>query len=471
MTRRTAPKYPDYVQVELRHDCSIAWAKNKFISSDDRALARLNAVLGRWDIKSIEPVFPLPKRAFNARIKEAPADLQTPVSAEFAHAAFFKIVVRRKKEMAALKEALSELPEVWEARLVYPSSPPSIPKGRDVGPRNFETAQAYLASAPFGFGIVDAWTEFGAKGRGITVCDIETSYNPDHYELRGVKYISGHQGDEIARDKDHGTAVLGQLVSKPGRRGLIGICPQARAVFQSEYFAGDINTARALHHATRKLNAGDVILLETGDYIASIKSYVAVQNNNSVASAIRAAVSKGICVVQPAHNYDVDMDAYQALRKDHGAITVGAGIPALNYYGFEGDDGKATYRYEYMGEPRSRAHWSNYGSLVNLQGWGYHVATLGYGDASGGPDENSWTTLRFDGTSAAAPIIAGMLACLQSMAKVKYGVALTPADARERLVSSAWEQVKTTPQADPIKNIGPQPDLLSAIRDLHDNAP
>ena len=71
--------------------------------------------------------------------------------------------------------------------------------------------------------------------------------------------------------------------------------------------------------------------------------------------------------------------------------------------------------------PRSRIWFSNYGKIVNVQAWGWHVTTLGYGDAQGGASENTWYTLRFSGTSSASPIVTGSVACLQGRAKSKNG--------------------------------------------------
>ena len=60
--------------------------------------------------------------------------------------------------------------------------------------------------------------------------------------------------------------------------------------------------------------------------------------------------------------------------------------------------------------PRSRIFFSNYGKIVNVQAWGWHVTTLGYGDAQGDASEDRWYTLRFSGTSSASPIVTGAVA-------------------------------------------------------------
>ena len=89
--------------------------------------------------------------------------------------------------------------------------------------------------------------------------------------------------------------------------------------------------------------------------------------------------------------------------------------------------------------------------LWTAQGWGWHVATLAYGDAQGGRSENSWYTLRFSGTSSASPIVAGAVACLQGFAGAALA-GLTPLEVRDILRRPAG-----TPQTDD----APLPRLLS----------
>lgn len=101
--------------------------------------------------------------------------------------------------------------------------------------------------------------------------------------------------------------------------------------------------------------------------------------------------------------------------------------------------------------PRSRIWFSNYGKIVNVQGWGFHVATLGYGDLQGDASENKWYSLRFSGTSSASPIVTGAVACVQGRAKAKNGAPLTAAKVRSILMSTGTAQVV----AGPGRTLGP----------------
>ncbi len=157
-------------------------------------------------------------------------------------------------------------------------------------------------------------------------------------------------------------------------------------------------------------------------------------------------------------NFQAAVYSGSNLRKDSGAIVVGAGVPPNNYYDYTQGAG---VRYTKMGVPRSRAWFSNYGRIVNVQGWGEHVTTLGYGDAQRG-SRNRWYTHRFSGTSSAAPIVTGAVACLQGIAMHGGYTPLTPARVRQILVSTGTPQA-ADPERPRSQHIGPLPNLERAI--------
>jgi subtilisin family serine protease len=119
--------------------------------------------------------------------------------------------------------------------------------------------------------------------------------------------------------------------------------------------------------------------------------------------------------------------------------------------------------YQLIGVPRSRIWFSNYGRIVNVQGWGWHVTTCGYGDAQGGTSENRWYTHRFSGTSSASPIVTGAVAVLQGISKARNGAPLTPAQVRRILMRTGTRQV-AGPGVPLAQRIGPLPDLVRAER-------
>jgi subtilisin family serine protease len=305
---------------------------------------------------------------------------------------------------------------------------------------------------------MEVWSLGGAKGTGITICDIEGNWNRTHEDLpSGISLIGGTVINDLGW-RNHGTAVLGEMISIPTVKGTVGISHNAKAVVQSAIINGVFNTAGAINNAASQLTAGDVILIELQATGPNGK-YVAMQFWGDVFTAIVAATANGITVVEAAgngnENFDLAVFNDTGLQKDSGAIVVGAGVPPTNH--FDNDNSYAS-----IGVPRSRIWFSNYGTIVNVQAWGWHVTTLGYGDAQGGTSENTWYTLRFSGTSSASPIVTGAVACLQGRAKSTNGAPMTPAKVRSILMSTGTPQ-QAGPSVPLTQNIGPQPNLPKAM--------
>jgi subtilisin family serine protease len=226
------------------------------------------------------------------------------------------------------------------------------------------------------------------------------------------------------------------------------------------------NPAGAIAAAAAALKPGDVILIELHAPGGPDNKYLAMQYWDPIFAAIRVAVAKGVVVVEAAGNGDENFDrpeyAGTGLQKDSGAIVVGAAVPPTNSFDAYDFFGKFPL-YSRIGAPRSRIWFSNYGKIVDVQGWGWHVTTLGYGDAQGGPNENSWYTLRFSGTSSASPIVAGAVACLQGFAKRRLGRPLTPSEVRDILRATGTPQADDSPRAPLAQHIGPLPNLTVAL--------
>jgi hypothetical protein len=169
--------------------------------------------------------------------------------------------------------------------------------------------------------------------------------------------------------------------------------------------------------------------------------YIAVEWWPDVYDAIRFAVARGVIVVEAAGNGSEDLDdpiydtpafgfpsgwrnPFRRREADSGAVLVGAGAPPS----------------ESFGPDRSRLDFSNFGAAVDAQGWGYGVATCGYGDLQAGDDEDRWYTASFSGTSSASPIVVGALASLQGNARAArrghHAAARVPAVARDGLAAT-----------------------------------
>lgn len=465
----SAPKVHDYVVAELNYDSLVAIAPSgKFAAAADaeKKASQLNEVLAAFDIKSVESHFGVADKKLAQRAKAVAAP-SAGAAADFAQAGVVQIVPKRDKDAPALAQRLARSGSVWKAYVAPRPVPAAMHTGSAAGSRNFEPAQGYLHSAPDGIGAMEVWSQPGGKGKGIRVCDIEGNWNTKHEDLpAGIALLGGTVINSVDW-RDHGTAVLGEIVSKPGNDvGTVGIAHQAKAFTHSAVINGVFNTAGAITGAAAKLKAGDVILIELQATGPNGK-YVAMQYWDDVYSAILAATAKGITVVEAAGNGDENFDlaifAGTGLRKDSGAIVVGAGVPPTNFFDQFGYSPSTSYKS--IGVPRSRIWFSNYGKIVNVQGWGWHVTTCGYGDAQGGASENTWYTHRFSGTSSASPIVTGAVACLQAMALAQNGAVLTPAQVRKILIKTGTPQV-AGPGVPLSQHIGPQPNLAKAAAEL-----
>src|SRR5688572_1557451 len=467
-TKLEAPDIPDYVVVELRYESPAAFSASKFSAPAAAApqAESLNNVLAKYDIAALRSHFGMKPAEVKKRTAIAATLPSEPdpekfagkgMDTEFIQSGFVQVVPKKSGDVKKIATELNRKNAVWKA-FVAPRPVPAMPSGSTAGSRLFEPAQGYLYTPPDGIGAMEVWKLGGAKGKGITICDIEGNWNRNHEDLpKGIQLIGGTVINDIGW-RNHGTAVLGEMVSVSNNKGTVGISHQAKAVVQSAVINGVFNTAGAINNAASVLKAGDAILIELQATGPNGK-YVAMQYWADIFSAIKAAVEKGITVVEAAGNGDENFDLAifngTGLQKDSGAIVVGAGIPPTNH--FDNDNSYAS-----IGVPRSRIWFSNYGKIVNVQAWGWHVTTLGYGDAQGGSSENTWYTLRFSGTSSASPIVTGAVACLQGRARSKNGNPMTPAKVRNILMATGTPQ-EAGPGVPLTQKIGPQPNLPKAM--------
>jgi len=305
---------------------------------------------------------------------------------------------------------------------------------------DFTEHQGYMWDAPLGIGGWSVHPEPGARGAGVRIIDVEGAWLWEHEDLPAPFVDLGLHIDELLW-RNHGTAVMGEMLGLDNGSGVTGIVPDALGGSSS---IGDQSVAGALLAAAAELEAGDLVLIElhapgpnavgTGQY-----GYVPMEFWPDNFDAIRALTDLGIIVVEAAGNgqQDLDLPVYQGLFdrqvRDSGAIMVGAT----------------------SGSSLDPAWFTNHGTRVDLSGWGMNVATCGYGDLQGGDDEARWYTLMFSGTSSASPIVTGAIASLQGMATVSLGRTLDANLAREIL------RLTGTPIGG-VELIGPRPDLVAA---------
>ncbi len=345
------------------------------------------------------------------------------------------------------------------------------PSTADVPPvsPSFVARQGYLDAAPGGIDAHYAWAQPGGRGAGVRIIDIEGAWRFSHEDLLqnqgGV--IGGTQSTDIGW-RNHGTAVIGEFGGDHNGFGITGICSDANvraiAIF-------GIGSAAAIRNAANALGPGDIILIELhrpGPRHAFAnrndqRGYIAVEWWPDDLAAIRYATSRGVIVVEAAGNgaedlddplYDVPAAGFPASWRnpfrrgaaDSGAVIVGAGAPPPGTHGRN------------HGPDRSRLDFSNFGAVLDAQGWGREVTTTAYGDLQGGSNEDLWYTDQFSGTSSASPIVVGALGCIQGMLRARGRAPLTPAAARSLLRTSGSPQLDA-PGRPATQRIGSRPSL------------
>lgn len=379
--------------------------------------------------------------------------------------------------------------ELVEAAFVKPPASPPVGPAEDgeadhdvpdaappVSP-NFEARQIYLNAPPAGIDARWAWTQAGGTGQGVSIIDIEGAWRFTHEDLgtsqAGV--VGGSEFDNLGW-RNHGTAVLGEYSGDRNPFGVTGICPDAIAMAVA---IGGLGSAGAINMAASRLNAGDVILIELHrpgprhnfQSRADQSGYIAMEWWPDDFTAIINATRRGIIVVEAAGNgaQDLDDDIYETpgfgfppswrnpfrrVNRDSGAIVVGAGAPPPGTHGAD------------HGPDRSRLGFSNYGDIVDCQGWGREVTTCGYGRLQGGPDEDLWYTDTFSGTSSASPIVVGAVAGVVSMAGARGKPIPSPQQMRTCLRTTGTLQ-QDAPDRPSSQRIGNRPDMRALATCLY----
>jgi hypothetical protein len=385
------------------------------------------------------------------------------------------------RDMDKLASSLVEVETIEAAYVKPPAEPPQFLNEMAAAPEeappitaDFTARQGYLDPAPGGIDARFAWTIPGGRGAGVGIIDIEGAWRFSHEDLLlnqgGV--ISGVQSTDIDW-RNHGTAVVGEFGGDVNALGVTGICPDANTRAISIFGPGQ-GSAAAIRQAANALTSGDIILIELHrpgprhNFQSRMDQlgYIAIEWWQDDFAAIQFATGRGVIVVEAAGNGAENLDdaiynnpasgfppgwtnPYNRANRDSGAIVVGAGAPPPGTHGRN------------HGPDRSRLDFSNYGSIVDAQGWGREVTTVGYGDLQGGANEDLWYTDQFSGTSSASPIVVGAVGALQGIARAR-GTPLTPATARGHLRATGSPQ-QDAPGRPATQRIGNRPDLRALI--------
>lgn len=346
-------------------------------------------------------------------------------------------------DVSVLVEKIKAFPDVeycYEMKNIPVKPPTDIPPVTS----NFEVNQTYIGVNP-GINMQYAW-DLGLTGTGIKVRDIEYGFNSNHEELNAVN-VSIAPGMTISTSAtssytEHGTSVFGVVMAHKGTYGVSGLAYGAQEmILFPEWQQSGYNRVLAVSQAIQNSQLGDIIIYEMQAYDEN-NYLLPAEYDLTIWNLTKAATDAGIIIVQAAANGSRDLDSptYAAYmnRGNSGAILVGAGTSDVNH---------------------EKLSFSNYGSRVDLQGWGQNVFTCGfYGSyfTIGGDLNQSYTN--FAGTSSATPMVAGCAIVLQSYYHGLTGNYLSPLEMKNLLINTG------IPQGISVSgHIGPLPNMQSAI--------
>lgn len=327
-------------------------------------------------------------------------------------------------------------------------TPGAAPLDREPAPHTIEiegpghsvgqTYGSYAAPAPAGVGIDAVNGMAGSDGQGQHLVDIENGWTVDHVSLlaHGLVAPAKMQGSR----RSHGTAVLGIACGKPAGLEPQGLAPQAIP----HVFSAVDSIAGALESAMKAVPAPAVLLLTRTTLFSTTN--LPAEGRKDVYDVVVRAVKAGYVVIESAGNgsdltaTSVNLDQYThttddergqfilrrpGSRGDSGAIVVGAVDPLP--FGPNGSGHKVF---------RS----SNFGQRVDCYAWGASVRAPTSSLISPPPAPPAWSTnayADFGETSAAAPIIAGIVLVLQGIRAASGQAPLTPAAIRSLLSNPA----------------------------------
>ncbi len=341
------------------------------------------------------------------------------------------------EDAARILRELRAMPIIETA---YAEPIPEIPRGYTL-PLEFDTPdytsqQGYHGAAPVGINVPAAWALENGKGEDVRFIDVELCWNWTHEDLPTPFFTAGTPDQSYM---DHGTAVMGEVAGRENEYGITGIAPAVEA----GGVAIDIDDypeplGAWFDTASSALHPGDVWLIELhapgpgGDYIA-------MEYWQANYDAIANSTAQGRICVEAGGNGSANLDdaiydgRFDRNIRDSLAVLVGAGLPQ-------------TMQPEWF---------TNYGSRIDVNGWGSAIVTTGYGDLYEGTGINQWYTADFGGTSGASPIVVGACCVAQSVYRnLTAGEVISPETLRDLLVETG------SPQPQPVtQKIGPRPNL------------
>jgi serine protease len=208
----------EFVDVKFREGSVVRLRAGRWTGLSSAASAQLASVLQRYPIVDVKPLFTVPEQKLNdlrgngmRRTGKAVPDLNL----------WFRFHLKSGTDADGFIRAMRgvSLVEKVEAAAL-PSPPPVTP--------NFQGNQGYLNAATDGIDALYAWTLTGGTGSSVRIADVEYSWNQTHEDLSKVHGLAfllngGDSSVDPFADNNHGTAVLGEIISDNNGIGVTGI--------------------------------------------------------------------------------------------------------------------------------------------------------------------------------------------------------------------------------------------------------
>ncbi|MEZ5962281.1 MAG: S8 family serine peptidase [Planctomycetota bacterium] len=412
----------------------------QFVGGAGVDLASVNALM-LLRATAVERLFSRPEAALDAERGELiaalgpariaaldpPADLNLYYRVRTADAAGGVALWRALLQLAVVETAFPDTPPGYAADPGVPLEdiPPPTP--------DFTGSQGYFNPAPLGIDARVSRVIPGGRGEQLQICDVETGLILNHEDV--PQAVAANVIGSMNTATDHGLAVAGEMLADKNGYGTTGGVYRARYKFHSHL---SINWASSVNTAAANSQPGDIVVLEVQLPCPVTGSSVCpMEGRQDVFDAVRTATMAGKHVIAAAGNGNQNLDnptfggAFDRSVRDSGSVIVGAT----------------------NGSALARASFSNYGSIVDANGWGFNVTTTGYTDLFfGASDPRQKYTASFSGTSSATPIVTSAAAATISAAKQQLGRILTIGEVRALLHANGTDV--------PGGSIGKRPDLV-----------
>ncbi len=266
-----------------------------------------------------------------------------------------------------------------------------------------EYASARNISANSSINIYDVWNQ-KIFGNGVKVAVIDYDFDSYHEDISSnviATYDVDTNSSEVRKyASDHGTGAASLIASAYNGKGTIGVAPKAKLILIDANVSyngssDDASKIRAFYKAK-----------ELGAKVVSC-GWGTLNVSFSVAQTIKELYDDNITVIFSSGNNRLDLDK-SSFYNDESELDWVIGVGAST-------------------ESNTKADYSNYGDNIDILAPG--------GMANGGTIAatyyNNYTD-RYNGTSASAPIVAGVVALM-----LEANPNLTPSQIREILIKTA----------------------------------